>query len=208
MSAPSLKFLVAGSLALSIALAPLKSSAANAIDATIDQVQKQSDAQLAKLMSEYAATTLVILDMKVAHLYSQALSNIDDPSWRMAANAGTYTVVLGATTMQTWQTLVNLGKVPSLIKATPGLRTKVSAVGGAALRIGVLGGIAYTLWHTNTVLLLDKQDYNEILMRLEANGLALEHQLGALAKAKMNPSVPAAAKDPGAPTNNELFKLE
>jgi hypothetical protein len=221
MSAPSIKSLVTSTLALSICLAPFQSMAAGsdqqssmanrvatAAGNTLEQVQKQNDAQLAKLMSEYAATTMVILDMKAANLYSQVLSSLDDPTLRMSANAVTYTVVVGATTWQAWKALARIGKIPSLIKATPGLGTKITAFGGAALRTAAVGGVAYTLWRTNTVLLLEKQDYNEILMRLEADALTLEKQLGAIAKAKMNPSVPAASKDPGAPTNSDLFKLE
>lgn len=174
---------------------------------TLEQVQKQADAQLAKLMSEYAATTMAILDMKAAKYYKQVLNNINDPDLRMAANATTYGVVISATTWQAWKALARIGKIPTLIRATPGLGTKITAVGGAALRTAAVGGIAYAVWHTNTVLLLEKQDYNELLMRLEADALTLEQQLGTIAKSKLNPSAPAT-KTPGAPANSELFKLE
>lgn len=186
----------------------LTSGVQGVADSTIDRVQSQSDTQLARLMAEYASISLLVLDMKAAHSYSSLVQNIDDPTVRMAVNAGTYTVVLGATSYQAWKTLGRIRTIPKLIQATPGLATKVKVFGGAALRASVLGGVAYAVWRTNIVLMLDKNDYNEIMMELEGNIARLEQQLTVQAKAKLNPNS-AAKEQVGSPELNEkLFKIE
>lgn len=210
-------------LILAIALSPLPSQAvdgdtaarvanqvANAAGDTIDKVQSQRDAQLARLLAEYSATSLVILDMKAVGAYNQQLSQIDDPTFRMAANAGTYAVVLSATAWGAWRTLQKIAAVPRLIKATPGVFPRFRAVGAAAFRTAVMAGVVYTVWQTNAVLLLDKQDFNEILMKLEARAALLEKQLGMTAKQKFNPDsqVPAANASAPAQNNQKLFKLD